>query len=229
MSKIEAKQFALLERRVEAARMWRLGCPLRDIAARLKISITTAWNDIQDARKKLQMQQTISIDHKRVEGWFEQEVYKHEVLREWERSKQDLVEIVRVPDPNEPDQLIIKSVKTVQRLGDPRYIAAAQAAERRQAEIYGTDVDPKKIDPFASESETEHGSRTFRGTVAPGEDGRAVADAVRGSCRVEVDVSGPIVEEPPEADQVPVPKARRSVRRTAANKGVRGGKRMRKK
>lgn len=229
MSKIEAKQFALLERRVEAARMWRLGCPLREIADRLKISITTAWNDIQDAHKKLQMQQTIPIDHKRVEGWFEQEVYKHEVLREWERSKQDLVEVVKVPDPNEPDQLIIKSVKTVRCLGDPRYIAAAQAAERRQAEIYGTDVDPKKIDPFAGESETDDGSRTVRGVVPPGEAGRALADQTRGSRRVEVDLSEPVETESPTADQVPVSKTRRPVRRTPANKRVRGRSRVRKK
>jgi hypothetical protein len=193
------------------------------------VSLKTAWNDIQDAHKKLQMQQTIPIDHKRVEGWFEQEVYKHEVLREWERSKQDLVEIVKVPDPNEPDQLIIKSVKTVRCLGDPRYIAAAQASERRQAEIYGTDVDPKKIDPFASESETDDGSRTVRGVVPPGEAGRALADQARGSRRVEVDLSEPVQADPPPADQVPVPKARRPVRRPAKNKGVRGGPRVRKK
>jgi hypothetical protein len=229
MSKIEARQFALLERRVEAARLWRLGYPLRDIAERLKVSAGTAFNDIQDAHKKLQMQQVIPVEDKRVTAWFEQEIVKHEAFREWERSKQDLVEVVKVPDPNEPDQLIIKSVKTTGRLGDPRYLTTAQAAERRQAEIYGTDVDPKKIDPFASESEIEHGSRTFRGTVPPGEEGRAAADAVRGSCRVEVDVSGPIAEETPAADQVPVPKARRPVRRTAKNKGVRGGPRVRKK
>jgi hypothetical protein len=108
MSKIQAKQFALLERRVEAARLWRLGYSFRDISERLKISLWTVWNDIQDAHKKLQMQQTIPVLEKRATGWFEQEVIKHEAFQEWERSKQDVVEVVEVPDPNEPDRPIIK-------------------------------------------------------------------------------------------------------------------------
>lgn len=190
MSKIQAKQFALLERRVQAARLWRLGYSLDAIAARLGIAHGTAWNDIHDTRCRLLLQEGITKADRQSAGWFEQEVIKHEAFREWERSKQDLVEIVKVPDPNEPDRLIIKSVKTVGRLGDPRYLATAQAAERRQAEIYGTDVDPRRVDPFGDESEDQDGGRTYRAVV----EGRLEANAVRGSRLVKVD-SKPVENE----------------------------------
>ena len=187
--------------------LWMPNRPV-NIAARLGIGVSTAWDDINDARRRLELMSEITKKDKRLDGWVQQEVIKHEAFREWERSKQDLVEIVKVPDPNAPDRLIIKSVKTVGRLGDPRYLATAQAAERRQAEIYGTDVDPKRVDPFGDESEDQDGGTTYRAVVQ----GRGEANAVRGSLLVKVDYSKPVEEEEDRGAERPESGTRRETR-----------------
>ena len=231
MNQIGAKQLALMERRVNAARMWRLGYSLREIADRLEIASGTAWNDIHDTRCRLLLQEGVTKEDKRVAGWFEQEVYKHEALRAWERSKQDAIEIIEEPDPTpeDPDHMKVVQVKRVGQCGDASYLKVAQKAEERQARIYGTDVDPKALDPFSQESEEEQdGSRTYRGVV----DGRDEANESRGSRRVIINrpaATEAKEETPPAPDQALVPKARRPVRRPRKDKGVRRGKRLRKK
>jgi hypothetical protein len=191
MNKTSLRQFELLERRLAALRMWRLGHELKTIAGRLGIAVTTVWDDINDARRRVEMMSEITKKDRRLDGWVQQEIIKHEALQEWERSKEEAVEIIEIPDPEDPSKTVVKQIKRTGRLGDPRYLAIAQKAEERQAKIYGTDMNPDQLDPFGDESEDQDGGRTYRAVVQ----GRGEANAVRGSLLVKVDYSKPVEEE----------------------------------
>lgn len=190
MNKTSLRQFELLERRLAALRMWRLGHKLKTIAERLGIGVSTVWDDINDARRRLELMSEITKKDKRLDGWVQQEIIKQEALQAWERSKEDAVEITEVPDPEDPGRMIVKERKRKPQCGDARYLATAQKAEERQAKIYGTDMNPDQLDPFGDESEDQDGGTTYRAVVQ----GRGEANAVRGSPLVEVDYSKPVEE-----------------------------------
>lgn len=226
MNKHSLRQFELLERRLDALRMWRLGHKLKTIGERLGVSLVTAWNDIDDADRRIKLMAEITKKDKRLDGWVQQEIIKHEALQAWERSKEDAVEITEVPDPEDPTKMIVREIKRKGQCGDARYLATAQKAEERQAKIYGTDMNPDQLDPFADEGdETDDGS-TVRGTVV----GRPEADQRAGARYVElIDAPPSPPAASPEAAQAALPQAGPAVRKKRANQGVRGRPRVRKK
>jgi len=226
MNKHSLKQFDLLERRLDALRMWRLGYKLKAIGERLGVSLTTAWSDIDDAHRRIQLMAEITKKDKRLDGWVQQEIIKQEALQAWERSKEDAIEITEVPDPEDPGRMIVKERKRKPQCGDARYLATAQKAEERQAKIYGTDMSPDQLDPFADEGDETNDGSTVRGTVV----GRNEADQRAGARYVEL-LDAPPSPPPssPEAPEAPLQQTGRTVRKKRANQGVRRGARVRKK
>lgn len=136
--------------------LWEPDLTQTDMAERLDVSQRTISNDISELEERWKQAQTEALDLVKGREAAKLDKVEQEAMQAWERSKEDTKErrhTVKAKaqrssagELGQPQPVEVHNVeKTVERIGDPRYLHVVLGAMDRRAELMGLDK-LKRID-----------------------------------------------------------------------------------